>query len=112
MDEREEAAMRALSEGVRPAQENGTAGECMLVSIFQVTDISCMKAVFFYLFTIVIGNFLISNESYSKATHALLLKWLNARFPSSTNPASTSSLQNTPWDSYDHVRDAFLSVAG
>lgn len=47
MDEREEAAMRALSEGVRLAQENGAAGEGMLVSIFQVTDISSMKAVFF-----------------------------------------------------------------
>lgn len=39
------------------------------------------------------------------------MKWLNARFPSSVNSASTSSLQNNPWDSYNRVRDAFLSVA-
>lgn len=34
MDEREEAAMRALREGVRIAEENGAAGEGMLVSAF------------------------------------------------------------------------------
>jgi peroxin-5 len=32
MDEREDAAMRALSEGVRRAQEAGNNGEGMLVS--------------------------------------------------------------------------------
>jgi peroxin-5 len=33
MDEREDTAMRALTEGVRKAEESGNAGEGMLVSV-------------------------------------------------------------------------------
>lgn len=53
-----------------------------------------------------------TNEGYERGSHALLLRWLTARFPEHTAPPETlESLKHSHWVSRDKVRDAFLSVA-
>ena len=63
MDEREEAGLRALREGTRLAEESGAAGEGMISLAISYT-----------------------NEGFDRASHATLLRWVQARFPSHTGP--------------------------
>ncbi|KAI0062885.1 TPR-like protein [Artomyces pyxidatus] len=89
MDEREEAGMKALTEGVRLAEQAGAVGVGMLSLAISYT-----------------------NESYDRASHTMLLRWLRARFPEEPISHETlQSLSQTPWHSHTLVTDAFLSVA-
>ncbi|ETW80851.1 peroxisome targeting signal receptor Pex5 [Heterobasidion irregulare TC 32-1] len=89
MDEREEAGMKALIEGVRRAEEAGATGAGMLSLAISYT-----------------------NEAFDRASHATLLRWLRARFPDYPIPESaTSSLSRSSWNSYDSVTETFLGLA-
>ncbi|KAF8588639.1 TPR-like protein [Ramaria rubella] len=88
MDEREEAAMRALTEGVRRAQEAGDNGAGMLSLAISYT-----------------------NESFDRASHTILHRWLVTRFPSLVPEQLQVPLPISPWASHDRLTDAFLTVA-
>ncbi|KAF8502275.1 peroxisome targeting signal receptor [Russula emetica] len=89
MDEREEAGMKALTEGVRLAEEAGAAGAGMLSLAISYT-----------------------NESFDRASHSMLLRWLRARFPdASTPPDAQEAITKSSWHSHDIVTEAFLNVA-
>ncbi|KII92734.1 hypothetical protein PLICRDRAFT_103768 [Plicaturopsis crispa FD-325 SS-3] len=90
MDEREDAGMRALAEGVRRAQAAGANGAGMLSLAISYT-----------------------NESFDRASHTMLLRWLQARFPSHPIPESTIQAvsRNSAWDTHDRIQDAYLSLA-
>ncbi|THH09396.1 hypothetical protein EW145_g2051 [Phellinidium pouzarii] len=89
MDEREEAGIRALMEGVRRAEEAGAKGAGMLSLATAFT-----------------------NENYERGSHAMLLHWLLARFPEYSPPPETAaSLKSTYWNSHERVTEAFLAVA-
>ncbi|KAH9083488.1 peroxisome targeting signal receptor [Lactarius deliciosus] len=89
MDEREEAGMKALTEGVRIAEEAGAAGMGMLSLAISYT-----------------------NESLDRASHSMLMRWLCARFPDvSVPPEAQNSLTRSSWHSHNVVTEAFLTVA-
>ncbi|KAI0369650.1 TPR-like protein [Pilatotrama ljubarskyi] len=89
MDERDDAAMRALTEGVKRAEAAGAAGQGML----------SLAIVF-------------TNEAMEKASHAMLLRWLNAHVPNANIPEETwKSLEHSSWHSQEQVTEAFLKVA-
>lgn len=89
MDEREDAAMRALTEGIRRAEEVGAAGQGMLALAISFV-----------------------NESLEKASHTMLLRWLNARFPSQEITEDVwKSLSQSSWHSHERVTEVFLNLA-
>ncbi|CAK5281628.1 unnamed protein product [Mycena citricolor] len=90
MDEREEAGMRALSQGVKLAQEAGTPGLGMLSLAISYT-----------------------NESMDRASHTMLLRWILARFPSHPVPPETLTAisSNASWDTHARLTEVFLSLA-
>ncbi|KAI9061756.1 TPR-like protein [Trametes sanguinea] len=89
MDERDDAAMRALMEGVKRAEAAGATGAGMLSLAITFT-----------------------NESLEKASHTMLLRWLNAHVPDANIPEEAwKSLQNSSWHSQEQVTEAFLKVA-
>ncbi|KAI5890569.1 TPR-like protein [Schizophyllum commune H4-8] len=90
MDEREEAGMRALAEGVRIAEETDQSGAGMLSLAISYT-----------------------NESYDRGAHAMLVRWLRARFPDHPIPDSTMEAlrKHTTWDTHQRILDVFLALA-
>ncbi|TFK66816.1 TPR-like protein, partial [Pluteus cervinus] len=90
MDEQEGAGMRALAEGVRKAEESGTPGPGMLSLAISYT-----------------------NESYDRASHIMLLRWLRARFPSHTIPDETwhTVRSSSTWDAHNRITEVFLKLA-
>jgi len=89
MDEREEEGMKALTQGVRLAEEAGAAGAGMLSLAISYT-----------------------NESYDRASHSMLLRWLRARFPDAPiSPDVQEAVTQSPWHSHETVTEAFLNVA-
>jgi len=89
MDEHEDAAMRALTEGTRRAEETGAAGQGMLSLAISYT-----------------------NESFERASHTMLLRWLKARFPEYHIPEEAwKSLSGAGWHSHERVTEAFLGLA-
>ncbi|KAF9812546.1 hypothetical protein IEO21_06136 [Rhodonia placenta] len=89
MDEREEAAMRALTEGIKRAEDAGAAGEGMLSLAIAYT-----------------------NETYERASHTMLLRWLSARFPTFDIPGEAwESLSQSGWHSHERVTEVFLNLA-
>ncbi|OCH91459.1 peroxisome targeting signal receptor [Obba rivulosa] len=89
MDEREEAGMRALQQGVQIAEQAGARGAGMLPLAISYT-----------------------NESYERASHTMLLRWLRARFPDYAIPEGAwQSLGENAWASHERVKDAFLALA-
>ncbi|KAI0355751.1 TPR-like protein [Trametes cingulata] len=89
MDERDDAAMRALMEGVKRAEAAGAAGQGML----------SLAIVF-------------TNEALEKASHTMLLRWLNTHVPNANISEETwKSLENSSWHSQEKVTEAFLKVA-
>ncbi|OSX66228.1 hypothetical protein POSPLADRAFT_1177652 [Postia placenta MAD-698-R-SB12] len=89
MDEREEAAMRALTEGIKRAEDAGAAGEGMLSLAVAYT-----------------------NETYERASHTMLLRWLSARFPTFDIPREAwESLSQSGWHSHERVTEVFLNLA-
>lgn len=89
MDEREEPAMQAFSEGVRIAQENGASGAGMLSLAISFT-----------------------NEGYERASYSMLLRWLRSRFPDHPIPAETlQSITKSAWHSQPLITDAYLDLA-
>ncbi|PPQ98774.1 hypothetical protein CVT24_003332 [Panaeolus cyanescens] len=90
MDEREEAGMRALMQGVKIAEANGAAGAGMLSLAISFT-----------------------NESYDRASHSMLLKWFRARYPDAPVPQDTlqAMVTNSAWDTHGRVTELFLDMA-
>jgi len=88
MDEREEAGMRALTEGVRRSGEAGN------------NDIGMISLAISY-----------TNESYDRASHATLVRWLIARYPDLVPENLKGSLPTSPWASHDRATEVFLAVA-
>jgi peroxin-5 len=108
MDEREDAGMRALAEGVRRAETAGSPGLGMLVS--KVNNPPHLVTIFTKLQSLAISY---TNESYDKASHLMLLRWLRSRHPSHPIPEETLKAvgHNLPWDTHTRVTEAFLSLA-
>ncbi|GBE81169.1 Peroxisomal targeting signal receptor [Sparassis crispa] len=89
MDEREEAAMRALTEGVRRAEQAGASGEGVMPLAIAFT-----------------------NEGMERASHTMLLRWLQARFPSYEIPQDAwDSLSQSTWHSHERAKEVFLDIA-
>ncbi|KAI0645973.1 TPR-like protein [Trametes meyenii] len=89
MDERDDAAMRALTEGVKRAEAAGATGAGMLSLAITFT-----------------------NESMEKGAHAMLLRWLNAHVPDANiSEEAWQSLKNSSWHSQEQITEAFLRVA-
>ncbi|KAG6845314.1 hypothetical protein H0H87_011164, partial [Tephrocybe sp. NHM501043] len=90
MDEREDAGMRSLMQGVKRAEEAHAAGAGMLSLAISFT-----------------------NESYDRASHTMLLRWLRARYPSLEVPESTINAMatNSSWDTHNRITELFLRLA-
>lgn len=84
MDEREDAAMKALAEGTRLAEAAGEPAQGLLALAVSYT-----------------------NESYERASHNVLLRWLHARYPDVEIPAEVSG----PWGSRERAKEALLNAA-
>lgn len=107
MDEREEAGMRALTEGVRRAEEGGGQGAGMLVSVNGLY--SCILMLNYCIQSLAIS---FTNEGYERGSHSMLMRWLRARFPDFTpSSEATASLRETHWASREAVTDAFITIA-
>ena len=53
-----------------------------------------------------------TNESYERASHTMLLRWLHARFPDYPIPEDAwKSLTGAGWHSHERVTEAFLGLA-
>ncbi|KAJ6499129.1 hypothetical protein C8R45DRAFT_981212 [Mycena sanguinolenta] len=90
MDEREEAGMRALVEGVKRGEAAGAPGVGMVSLAISYT-----------------------NESMDRASHTMLLRWLRSRFPDHPVPAETISAvaTNSVWDTHTRLTQVFLDLA-
>ncbi|KAF6763080.1 peroxisome targeting signal receptor [Ephemerocybe angulata] len=90
MDEREDAGMKALLQGVRLAEEAGAPGAGMMSLAISFT-----------------------NESFDRGSHAMLLRWLRARHPSFPVSEETIAAMatNSAWDTHGRVTDIFLNLA-
>lgn len=109
MDEREDAGMRALLQGVKRAEESGKAGAGMLVSLAQINLTSNL------IFSLDPQSLAISftNESYDRASHTMLLRWFKAHYPTIPVPEETTKAMatSTSWDMHDRITDLFLNLA-
>ncbi|KAF8210465.1 peroxisome targeting signal receptor [Mycena galopus ATCC 62051] len=90
MDEREEAGMRALAEGVKRGEAAGAPGVGMVSLAISYT-----------------------NESMDRASHTMLLRWLRSRFPEHPVPADTVAAvaTNSVWDTHTRLTQVFLDLA-
>ncbi|KAF8520334.1 peroxisome targeting signal receptor [Hysterangium stoloniferum] len=88
MDERENAGMQALTEGVRIAREAGVTGPGMLSLAISYT-----------------------NESFDRASHSTLVRWLLAKYTSLVPEELKGPLPASQWASHDRAAEAFLAVA-
>ncbi|KAF7361743.1 Peroxisomal targeting signal receptor [Mycena venus] len=90
MDEREEAGMRALVEGVKRGEAAGAPGVGMVSLAISYT-----------------------NESMDRASHTMLLRWLRARFPTHPVPAETIAAvsTNAAWDTHARLTEVYLDLA-
>ena len=54
-----------------------------------------------------------TNESYDRGAHAMLVRWLRARFPDHPIPDSTMEAlrKHTTWDTHQRILDVFLALA-
>lgn len=88
MDEREEAAIRALDTGVQRAQKVGesAAGRVSLAIAY-------------------------TNEGYEKASYSMLLRWLKARYPEFIGPEGQTSGELSTWALKERVTDGYLNAA-
>ncbi|KIJ49700.1 hypothetical protein M422DRAFT_28063 [Sphaerobolus stellatus SS14] len=88
MDEREEAGMRALREGVQRAQQVGNHQVGMISLAISYT-----------------------NEAFDRASHTTLLKWLSAKYPDLIPTNLKGRLPTAPWASHDQATETFIAVA-
>jgi peroxin-5 len=90
MDEREEAGMRALVEGVKSAEAAGTAGVGLMSLAISYT-----------------------NESFERASYAMLLRWLRARYPQHPIPDETADAvrNQSAWSAHARITEVFLNLA-
>ncbi|KAJ7045695.1 hypothetical protein C8F04DRAFT_1065827 [Mycena alexandri] len=90
MDEREEAGMRALAEGVKRGEAAGAPGVGMLSLAISYT-----------------------NESMDRASHAMLLRWIQSRFPAHPIPAETVTAvsSHAVWDTHTKLTEVFIDLA-
>ncbi|KAJ7268818.1 hypothetical protein B0H12DRAFT_1252171 [Mycena haematopus] len=90
MDEREEAGMRALAEGVKRGEAAGAPGVGMVSLAISYT-----------------------NESMDRASHTMLLRWLRSRFPDHPVPAETIAAvaSNSVWDTHTRLTQVYLDLA-
>lgn len=106
MDEREDAAIQALAEGVNRAKANGPAGAGMLVCpffmiVYTYSDNDDQSLAIAY-----------TNEAYERASLTMLLRWLQAKYPSLSIPEETlKSVTQSAWHSSPLIMDAFLDLA-
>lgn len=100
--------MKALIEGVRRAEEAGAPGVGMLVNDL-ITN-SSNSSLIWFLKSLAIS---FTNESFDRASHAMLLRWLQARFPSLPIPQETINAMPThsSWDTHNRITDLFLTLA-
>lgn len=106
MDEREEAGMRALVEGVKVAQSVGAQGAGMLVSV------DCRHVFTASITTIQSLAISYTNEGYSRASYTMLLRWIRERFPDHHIPdevVQTVSKQS-PWHAHEVITKVFLDL--
>lgn len=106
MDEREDAGMRALLQGVKKAEESGAAGEGMLVSTLSRNAVLCSIS-----FQSLAISF--TNESYDRASHTMLLRWFRSRYPDVQIPEETikAMTTNLSWDTHGRITELFLNQA-
>ena len=54
-----------------------------------------------------------TNESFDKASHSMLLRWLKARFPMQQIPEETTKAMsaNSSWDTHIRITELFLNLA-
>ncbi|KDR75164.1 hypothetical protein GALMADRAFT_249106 [Galerina marginata CBS 339.88] len=90
MDEREDAGMRALLQGVRRAEDAGSPGAGMLSLAISFT-----------------------NESYDRASHTMLMRWFRARYPDIyiSEEAIKAISTNSSWDTHGRITEIFLNQA-
>ncbi|KAM6502067.1 hypothetical protein JOM56_002044 [Amanita muscaria] len=90
MDEREDAGMRALMHGMGLAEAAGIPGPGMLSLAIAFT-----------------------NESYNRASHIMLLRWLRATYPEHPIPEDAMQALQThsTWDTHPRMTDLFISLA-
>lgn len=75
-----------------------------------LTQFSCVLVLNFGLQSLAIS---FTNESYDRASHAMLLRWLRATYPSVTVPEETvkAIASHASWDTHNHIKDLFLNLA-
>jgi len=90
MDEREEAGMCALLQGVKRAEESGAPGAGTLSLAISFT-----------------------NESYDKSSHNMLVRWFKANYPTIPVPEefTRAMATNSSWDTHERITDLFLNLA-
>lgn len=108
MDEREEAGMRALLEGVRIAEQAGAPGAGMLVSRNLAFSALTHKHSYFQSLAI---SF--TNESYDRASHTMLMRWFKAKYPGVPIPEETAKAvgTNSSWDTHERITQLFMEQA-
>jgi peroxin-5 len=54
-----------------------------------------------------------TNESYDRASHGMLLRWLQARFPHHDVPAETIEAvkSHSSWDAHTRLTETFIDLA-
>lgn len=53
-----------------------------------------------------------TNETYDRAAHTMLLKWLHARYPDHYIPEETfKSTRHAAWDANDKISEVFMNLA-
>lgn len=88
MDEREEVGMRALMEGVKRAEAVGSAAGMLSLAIS------------------------FTNESFDKASHAMLLRWFRTAYPDMPIPQETAQAVRTSmsWVTHEKITELFLDL--
>lgn len=90
MDEREEAGMKALLQGVELSKKANGNGAGMLSLAISFT-----------------------NESYDRASFSTLLNWLRTRFPDHPIPeaAAKAVRSHSTWESHEQLTNVFIDLA-
>ncbi len=108
MDERDDVAMPALMEGIKRAEAAGAAGAGMLVRSSR-SELYPSRLFLSGLQSLAIA---FTNESFERASHTMLLRWLSARFPDAgISQEAWQSLSNSSWHSQEQVTEAYLKIA-
>jgi len=110
MDEREEAGMRALLEGVNIAEQAGAHGVGMLVSRSYLVSVHSYILKHSHFQSLAIS---FTNESYDRASHTMLVRWFKAKYPTVPIPEETAKAvgTNSSWDTHERITQLFTDLA-